>query len=117
MKIVSKKVFVGLHDLKIIEENMHGDCQLRNHKTMSHKKVQYLTATSILELLYMDLMGPMQVMNLRGKKYVFVCVDDYSRYTWVDLVCEKSDIFATFEGLRHHLHCEKGVKICKIIRI
>ena len=36
-----------------------------------------------LNLLYMDLCGPMRIQNLAGKKYVLVIVDDYSRYTWV----------------------------------
>ncbi|GJV68860.1 retrovirus-related pol polyprotein from transposon TNT 1-94 [Tanacetum coccineum] len=34
---------------------------------------------SKLELLYMDLYGPMRVANINGKKYILVIVDDYSR--------------------------------------
>ena len=56
--------------------------------------VQHLTTSRVLELLHMDLMGPMQVESLGGKRYVFVCVDDFSRYTWVDFIREKSDTFA-----------------------
>ncbi|GAA0151662.1 hypothetical protein LIER_10338 [Lithospermum erythrorhizon] len=32
----------------------------------------------VLELLHMDLIGPMQVESIAGKKYVYVCVDDFS---------------------------------------
>ena len=31
----------------------------------------------------MDLFGPTIILSLGGKKYDFVIVDDYSRYTWV----------------------------------
>ena len=31
----------------------------------------------------MDLFGPTRTLSLGGKKYDFVIVDDYSRYTWV----------------------------------
>nr|GEV57884.1 retrovirus-related Pol polyprotein from transposon TNT 1-94 [Tanacetum cinerariifolium] len=34
-----------------------------------------------LQLLHMDLCGPMRVESFKGKKYVLVIVDDYSRYT------------------------------------
>jgi hypothetical protein len=37
----------------------------------------------------MDLMRPMQVEILGGKKYVFVCVDDFSRFIWVNFIREK----------------------------
>ena len=34
----------------------------------------------------MDLMGPMQVESIDRKRYVFVCVDDFSRFTWVNFL-------------------------------
>ncbi|GJS88476.1 retrovirus-related pol polyprotein from transposon TNT 1-94 [Tanacetum coccineum] len=36
-----------------------------------------------LNLLHMDLCGPMRVASANGKKYILVIVDDYSRFTWV----------------------------------
>ena len=50
---------------------------------MSHRKIQHLTTSKVLELLHMDLMGPMQFESLGGKKYAYVIVDDLSRYTWI----------------------------------
>nr|GEV42330.1 hypothetical protein [Tanacetum cinerariifolium] len=35
-----------------------------------------------LNLLHMDLCGPMRVASINAKKYIMVIVDDYSRYTW-----------------------------------
>ncbi|GKB91312.1 retrovirus-related pol polyprotein from transposon TNT 1-94 [Tanacetum coccineum] len=40
---------------------------------------------SKLELIHMDLCGPMRVENINGKKYILVIVDDYSRYMWITL--------------------------------
>ncbi|MCI92669.1 gag-pol polyprotein, partial [Trifolium medium] len=34
---------------------------------MSHPKLQHLVTSRVLELLHMDLIGPMQVESLRGK--------------------------------------------------
>ena len=46
------------------------------------KKGKYLITKEPLELLHMDLMGPMQTESLDGKRYIFVCVDDFFRFTW-----------------------------------
>nr|GEW13735.1 retrovirus-related Pol polyprotein from transposon TNT 1-94 [Tanacetum cinerariifolium] len=42
-----------------------------------------------LQLLHMDLCGPMRVASINGKRYVLVIVDDYSRYTWTHFLRSK----------------------------
>nr|GEV04654.1 retrovirus-related Pol polyprotein from transposon TNT 1-94 [Tanacetum cinerariifolium] len=44
-----------------------------------------------LQLLYIDLCGPMRVESINGKKYVLVIVDDYSRYTWTHFLRSKDE--------------------------
>nr|GEV65863.1 Gag-Pol polyprotein [Tanacetum cinerariifolium] len=39
---------------------------------------------SKLELLHMDLCGPMRVASINDKKYILVIVDDYSRHTRIN---------------------------------
>ncbi|GJU03952.1 retrovirus-related pol polyprotein from transposon TNT 1-94 [Tanacetum coccineum] len=46
---------------------------------------------SKLELLHIDLCGPMRVASINGKKYILVIVDDYSRYTWVYFLRTKDE--------------------------
>ncbi|GJS87537.1 retrovirus-related pol polyprotein from transposon TNT 1-94 [Tanacetum coccineum] len=46
---------------------------------------------SKLELLHMDLCGPMRVTSINGKKYILVIADDYSRYTWVYFLRTKDE--------------------------
>jgi hypothetical protein len=36
-----------------------------------------------LELLHMDLFGPIAYIIIGGSKYCLVIVDDYSRFTWM----------------------------------
>ena len=114
-KIVSKKAIVGLPNLKIVEGKICGDCQVGKQVKTSHKMVQHLTTSRVLELLHMDLMGPTQIESLSEKRYVFVCVDDFSRYTWIDFIHEKSDTFAVFEALCKQVQREKGESIGKVI--
>nr|GFB71521.1 retrovirus-related Pol polyprotein from transposon TNT 1-94 [Tanacetum cinerariifolium] len=44
-----------------------------------------------LQLLHMDLCGPMLVESINGNKYVLVIVDDYSRYTWTHFLRSKDE--------------------------
>ena len=59
----------------------------------------------------------MQVECIVGKKYIFVCVDDFLRFTWVNFIREKSDTFNSFRNLYINLKNEKNCNISKIVRI
>nr|GEW37938.1 retrotransposon protein, putative, unclassified [Tanacetum cinerariifolium] len=41
--------------------------------------------------LHMDLCGLMRIVSVNGKKYIFVIVDDYSRFTWVKFLRSKDE--------------------------
>ena len=60
-------------------------------------------------------MGPMRTENLRGKKYILVMVDDYSRYAWVAFLRDKSEAFINFKDIGLKIQNEKGYPI-EIIR-
>lgn len=62
----------------------------------------------------MDLMVPMQVESLGGKRYTYVAVDDSSRFTWVNFITKKSEVFEVFKELCQKIQREKD---CGIIRI
>lgn len=89
----------GFTYAKNLRRKIYGDYQIGKHAKMSHKTLQHLDTSKVLELLHMDLMRPMQVESLGGKRYVFVRVDDFSRYTWVNFIREKSDTFDVFKDL------------------
>jgi len=67
-----------------------------------------------LNFFILTLMGPMQVANIGGKRYVLVVVDDISRFTWVNFIREKSDTFESFKELCIQLHREKDRGIVRI---
>lgn len=116
-KIVSEKDIIGLSDLKIEEGEIYGECVIGKDNKISHKKFQHFTITRVLKLFHMDLMGLKQIESLEGIRCVFVCVDDFSRYKWVEFIREKYYTFITFECLCQHLHHEKGKEFGKNFRI
>jgi hypothetical protein len=56
-----------------------------------------MSTSKSFELLHMNLFGPTQYTSINGNKYSFVIVDDYTRYTWVFFLLDKSDVSATFK--------------------
>ena len=55
--------------------------------------------------------------SLGGKRYVFVCVDDYSRFSWISFLKEKSDTYNDFKILFVKLMSENNRQLKKAIRI
>jgi hypothetical protein len=98
-KIASKEVVKDLPKMKDTGKGICGPCQLGKQTRTAHKKTLGILTSRNLELLHMDLMGPTRTSSLCGKKYILVIVDDYSRYTWVLLLREKSDAFEAAQQL------------------
>ncbi|XP_060960697.1 uncharacterized protein LOC133031254 [Cannabis sativa] len=55
--------------------------------------------------------------SISGKIYVMVLVDDYSRFTWVEFLRDKSDTFGSFSALILRLQTEKDSKVGKVFRL
>ena len=70
-----------LPKMKFSKDKICDACQLgKQHKT-SFKSINKVSTNRALDLLHMDLFGPIDVPSLRGSRYAFVVVDDYTRYT------------------------------------
>ena len=55
----------------------------------------------------MDLLRLNRTLSLGGKKYGFVTVDDYSRYTWVYFLAHKHESFKVFEIFYKRIQMKK----------
>jgi len=49
-----------------------------------------------LELIYIDLCGPTKIKNLSGNRFVFILVDDFSRFMWAFFLEHKDEAFLYF---------------------
>ena len=82
-----------------------------------HKKGKYLSTKEPLKLLQTDLMDPLQTKSLDRKRYIFVSVDDFSRYTWTYFRREKSESFDKFKVICTEMKNEKDSNIKSIKQI
>jgi transposase InsO family protein len=67
-----------------------------------------------LELLHMDLFGPIAYISIGRSKYCLVIVDDYSRFTWVFFLQEKSQTQETLKIFLRQAQNEFRLRIKKI---
>ncbi|MCH90922.1 gag-pol polyprotein, partial [Trifolium medium] len=68
-RAIYEEAIRGMPKLKIEEGNICGERQIGKQTKMSHQKLQHLATARVLKLLHMDLMRPMQVESLGGKRY------------------------------------------------
>nr|GEZ40605.1 uncharacterized mitochondrial protein AtMg00810-like [Tanacetum cinerariifolium] len=83
INLLSKKdIVIGLPKLKYVKDQLYSSCELSKAKRSSFKSKAVPSPKGRLNLLHMDLCGPMRVASINRKKYILVIIDDYSRYTW-----------------------------------
>ena len=107
-KVSKLEEMVGLPKFGKIEKNVYGPCQLGIQTKSTHPKINVVATSRPLELLHVDLMGPTRTESLGGKQYIMVMVDDFSRYSWVEFLREKSKACDKMERLCKRLQNEKG---------
>nr|GEY55727.1 hypothetical protein [Tanacetum cinerariifolium] len=92
INLLSKNdIMVGLPKLKFVKDHLCSSCKLGKAKRKSFHTKLTPSSKRGLQLLHMDLCGPMRVASINGKRYVLVIVDDYSRYTWTHFLRSKDE--------------------------
>nr|GFA45256.1 retrovirus-related Pol polyprotein from transposon TNT 1-94 [Tanacetum cinerariifolium] len=80
INLLSKKdIMIGLLKLKYVKDQLCSSCELSKAKRSLFESKAVPSSKGRLNLLYIDLCGPMRVASMNGKKYIMMIVDDYSR--------------------------------------
>ena len=77
--------------MEFTQEGLCETCQKGKSKKAPYKSTDTSAITEPLQLIHMDLFGPMKVMSMSKKRYVLIIVDDYSKYTWVLFLHSKDE--------------------------
>jgi transposase InsO family protein len=73
-----------------------------------------MTATRLLKMLHMDLFGPVAYISIDGNKYDLVIIYDYSYFTWVFFLQDKSETQEVLKKFLRRAQNEFDVKVKKI---
>jgi hypothetical protein len=89
-RLLKGEHILGLTNVHFEKVRVCSTCQAGKQVTVHHPHKNIMTTDRPLELLHMDLFDPIAYISIDGSKYCLVIVDDYSRFTWVFFLQEKS---------------------------
>jgi len=69
----------------------------------------------MLELVHSDLAGPFQHPSFSRARYVLTFINDFSRYTWVYFLKQKSEVFDHFQDFKTFVE-KQSRKAIKVLR-
>ncbi|KAL1449198.1 hypothetical protein WDU94_000417 [Cyamophila willieti] len=105
--------------LKSSDENVICETCVKSKQTRLPFKDTHFKSSHALELVHSDICGPIDPISYTGKKYVLTLLDDYTHFTVVYLLENKSDVTKYFEEYTkmvsakfnrkiHRLRCDNG---------
>ncbi|WVZ63057.1 hypothetical protein U9M48_012727 [Paspalum notatum var. saurae] len=109
---------VGLSTLKKVMkkdlDKLCSACQAGKQVANTHPSKTFMSTSRPLELLHIDLFGPTTYTSIGGNNYGFIIVDDFSRYTWVYFLEDKTEVAHVFSKFVKRAQNEFNTSIVKI---
>lgn len=75
-------------------------CSISKLTQKPHKTIEHVTTSKPLELIYVDLCGPMPTNSIKGSRYMMVIVDDFTGMYFIYFLKHKNeslDYFVEFQ--------------------
>nr|GFA78161.1 zinc finger, CCHC-type [Tanacetum cinerariifolium] len=86
-------------------------CLIGKHARIPFPQQAKYRSKTALDLIYGDLCGQIPPPTLSGKRYIFLLVDDYSRYKWEYFLNSKDQAFGVFKEFKTRAKKEHETKI------
>ncbi|CAL2258162.1 unnamed protein product [Prunus armeniaca] len=106
-----------VHGLPQLEEQsgVCEGCQLGKQHRVVFPKEQAQRASKALELVHIDLCGPIRNESVAKNRYFMLLIDDFTRMIWVYFLRNKSEAFSCFKKFKSMTELQTGHKV-KCIR-
>jgi transposase InsO family protein len=89
-------------------------CELAKHTRGTYPS-RALRSNKPFDVIHSDVWGPCEVHSISGHRWFVTFIDCFSRYTWLYLLKNKSDVFSVFKDLFALIRNQFGTTI-KILR-
>jgi transposase InsO family protein len=113
-KLLKGEHVLGLTDVYFEKDRPCAACQAGKQVGTTHRSKNIMTTSRPQELLHMDLFGPVAYISIGGSKYGLVIVDDFSRFTWVFFLQDKSKTHSILKHFLRRSQNEFELKVKKI---
>jgi hypothetical protein len=95
---MKEDLVTGLKDVKFEKDKLCSAYQAGKQTTVHHPTKTMMSITRSLELLHIDLFGPITYKSIGENLYCLIIVDDYSRYTWTIFLSDNSEVAKLFKN-------------------
>jgi hypothetical protein len=95
-KLIKNELVKGLPYIAFKKKKLCTACSIGKQVKTFFKSKNHISTERPLELLHIDLFGPTRVRNINGNRYVFVIVDDFTRYIWILFLKSKDETIYKF---------------------
>ena len=101
-----------MRDLSTIEENnsIYEACIQGKQHRLPFPVGKAWRAKEPLELVHTNVCGPMRTPSLDQNRYFILLIDDYTKMTWVYVLCERSQVFENFKKWKNIVEKMKEVE-------
>jgi transposase InsO family protein len=113
-KLLKGEHVLGLTDVCFKKDRPCAACQAGKQVGTTHPGKNMMTTSRPLELLHMDLFRPVAYLSMGGSKYSLLSVDDFSRFTWIFHLQDKSETQGTLKCFLRRAQNEFELKVKKI---
>jgi hypothetical protein len=86
-------------------------CELNKHHRTTFKLRNDEPCLHPFELVHSDVWGPAHTTGLCGARYFVTFIDDHSRLTWVYVLKDRSQLFATFQSFYAEISNQFNAKL------
>jgi hypothetical protein len=104
---------------RLLEIQIHNKGVCKGCALVKNVKGSFLSndnrSKEILDLIHLDVCGPMTVASLNGYLYYVLFIDDHSRKTWIYFLKTKDGVLARFQEFKAQVENLTGRKI-KVLR-
>ncbi|RDX85572.1 hypothetical protein CR513_33218, partial [Mucuna pruriens] len=102
------KILTLLRSLKI---RKGGTLRMLRKGLLNERKLGVERAKDVLELIHTNICGPFPTTSWNGQQYIITFIDDYSRYSYIYLMHEKSQSLDFFKSFKAEVELQLGKKI------
>ena len=113
-KLIKGNHILGVNNVIFDKDRFCNACQAGEQVGGRHPMKNIMTTRRPLELLHMDLFGPNSYKSLGGNSFGLVIVDDFSIFTWVFFLDDKSQVQKIFKNFARKAQNQFEVKIKKV---
>lgn len=110
VKVSKSKIVIGLPQLDKLVNALCKECQLGKMTSSTFKRKSF-SVEHLLDLVHIDLCGPIRTRSIQGDRYFMIFTDDCSRMMWVSFLKDKNEFFGKFKAFRALVEKESGKKI------